>query len=163
MLQRIVYSRFAHSGLKLDELDQAPLEPFPTRPDSQFRWKILFSEHACQAVIEDWYKGHDIEWTYFVDALFHVISGEAELTLWQPPNWTEKHVVMCRPGRRLPLPARRPRHLQDDQRGALPAPRLRHPQPRLRRRRAGRGHGGARRRLTCARRQRLPLRCRHGD
>jgi mannose-6-phosphate isomerase-like protein (cupin superfamily) len=98
MLQRIVYSQFAHSGLQLDELDRAPLEPYPTRPESQFRWRILFSEHACQAVVEDWFKGHDIEWTYFVDAIFFVISGEAELTLWQPPNWTEKHVVQCRPG-----------------------------------------------------------------
>ena len=98
MLQRIVYSQFAHSSSQLEELDQAPLEPFPTRPDSQFRWRILFSEHACQAVVEDWFKGNDIEWTYFVDALFYVISGEAELTLWQPPNWTQKHVVTCRPG-----------------------------------------------------------------
>ena len=98
MLQRIVYSRFAHSGSQLDELDKAPLEPYPTRPESQFRWKILFSEHACQAVVEDWFKGNDIEWTYFVDAIFYVFSGEAELTLWQPPNWTEKHVVVCKPG-----------------------------------------------------------------
>jgi hypothetical protein len=98
MMQRLVYSNFAIANVGLDELDAKELEPYPTRPESQFRWKILFSEHACQAVVEDWFKGHDIEWTYWIDSIFYVISGEAEITLWQPPNWITKHVVVARPG-----------------------------------------------------------------
>ena len=116
MLQRIVYSQFAHSGLKLDELDQAPLEPYPTRPDSQFRWKIVFSEHATQAVVEDWFKGHDIEWTYFVDAhlLRHLRRGRADpVAAAQLDREARRHVP---PRGCLPLPARGARHLQDDER-----------------------------------------------
>lgn len=98
MLERLVYSRFALANVGLDALDAAPLEPFPTNPASRFRWAILFSEHACQAVVEDWFKDNDIDWTYWVDAIFYVFSGECEITLWQPPNWVERHVVVARPG-----------------------------------------------------------------
>jgi hypothetical protein len=98
MLQRIVYSNFAIANADFEALDRTPLEPYPTKPESKFRWRVLWSEHAAQAVVEDWFKGNDIEWTYFVDALFYVVSGEAEITLWQPPNWTEKHVVVAKPG-----------------------------------------------------------------
>ena len=98
MVQRLVYSHFAIANVDLDKLDAAPLEPFPTNPSSHFRWGILFSEHACQAVVEDWFKDNDIEWTYWVDAIFYVFSGECEITLWQPPNWVEKRVVTARPG-----------------------------------------------------------------
>lgn len=98
MLQRLVYSKFAKANVDLDALDQAALEPYPTVPESQFRWKILFSEQACQAVVEDWFKGHDLEWTYWIDSIFYVLSGRCEITLWQPPNWTEQFVVEAVPG-----------------------------------------------------------------
>jgi hypothetical protein len=98
VLQRLVYSKFAIANVGLDALDKKELEPYPTKPESMFRWSILFSEHACQAVVEDWFKGHDIEWTYWIDSIFYVFSGEAEITLWQPPNWVQKHVVVARPG-----------------------------------------------------------------
>ncbi len=98
MLQRLVYSKFAIANVDLQKLDAAELEPYPTRPESKFRWQILFSEDACQAVVEDWFKDNDIEWTYWIDSIFYVIGGECEITLWQPPNWTEKRVVVARPG-----------------------------------------------------------------
>jgi quercetin dioxygenase-like cupin family protein len=41
-------------------------------------------------VVEDWLKGNDIEWTYWVDSLFFVVSGSAEVEIWQPPNWVTK-------------------------------------------------------------------------
>jgi mannose-6-phosphate isomerase-like protein (cupin superfamily) len=98
MMQRLVYSKFSLASLPLDELDQAELEPYPTKPESMFRWKIVFSEPACQVVVEDWFKGHDIEWTYWIDTIMYVISGEGEIELWQPPNWVQKHVVTARAG-----------------------------------------------------------------
>jgi len=98
VVQQLVYSRFALANVGLDKLDGAELEPFPTVPTSRFRWSILFSEHACQAVVEDWFKDNDIEWTYWIDAIFYVFSGECEITLWQPPNWVERTVVTARPG-----------------------------------------------------------------
>ncbi len=98
MLQRLTYSKFAIANVELDKLDATELEPYPTRPESRFRWRILFSEEACQAGVEDWFKGNDIEWTYWVDALFYVFSGEAEITIWQPPNWVEKTVAVAKAG-----------------------------------------------------------------
>jgi len=82
MLQRLVYSKFAIANVDLQKLDAAELEPYPTRPESKFRWQILFSEDACQAVVEDWFKDNDIEWTYLIDSIFYVIGGECEITLW---------------------------------------------------------------------------------
>ena len=98
MLQRLTYSRFAIANVELDKLDETELEPYPARPELKFRWRILFGEEACQAAVEDWFKGNDIEWTYWVDALFYVFSGEAEITLWQPPDWTQRTVVVARAG-----------------------------------------------------------------
>jgi len=98
MLQRLVYSQFVLASVDPAKLDAAELEPYPTKPESNFRWSILFSEPACQAVVEDWFKGNDIEWTYWIDSIFYVLSGECEITLWQPPNWVEKHTVVARPG-----------------------------------------------------------------
>jgi hypothetical protein len=98
MLQTLVYSRFAIANIAGAMLDDAALEAYPTVPESRFRWKILFSEQACQAVVEDWFKDNDIEWTYWIDSIFYVLTGECEITLWQPPNWIEKTVVVARPG-----------------------------------------------------------------
>jgi hypothetical protein len=98
MLQRLVYSKFAIANVASASLDDAELEPYPTAPNSRFRWAILFSEQACQAVVEDWFKDNEIEWTYWIDSIFYVLSGECEITLWQPPNWTEQRVVVARVG-----------------------------------------------------------------
>jgi mannose-6-phosphate isomerase-like protein (cupin superfamily) len=98
MLQRLVYSKFAIANVGAAKLDEAALEAYPTVPESQFRWSILFSEQACQAVVEDWFKDNDLEWTYWIDSIFYVLSGECEVTLWQPPNWIEKRIVVAKPG-----------------------------------------------------------------
>jgi hypothetical protein len=92
MSQRLVYSQFTVARVDLDALDRAELEAYPTVPNSQFRWSILFSQEACQAVVEDWFKDNDIEWTYWIDSIFYGLSGECEVTALQPPNWTEKVV-----------------------------------------------------------------------
>ena len=98
MLQTLIYSKFAIANIGDADLDATPLEPYPTVPTSQFRWRVLFSEPACQAVVEDWFKGHDIEWTYWIETIFYVLSGECEITHWQPPNWVHKTVVVAKPG-----------------------------------------------------------------
>lgn len=98
MLQRLVYSKFNVANVLEANLDAAELEAYPTVPESKFRWRILFSEQACQAVVEDWFKDNDLEWTYWIDSIFYVLSGECEITLWQPPNWIEKRVVVAKTG-----------------------------------------------------------------
>jgi Ethanolamine utilisation protein EutQ len=98
MLQRLVYSKFNVANVLEAKLDEAELEAYPTVPESKFRWRILFSEQACQAVVEDWFKDNDLEWTYWIDSIFYVLSGECEITLWQPPNWIEKRVVVAKTG-----------------------------------------------------------------
>jgi mannose-6-phosphate isomerase-like protein (cupin superfamily) len=98
MLQRLVYSKFTVANVDLDGLDKAELEPFPTVPSSKFRWKILFSQEAVQAVVEDWFKDNPVEWTYWIDSIFYVLSGRCEVSAWQPPNWTEQVVQEVGPG-----------------------------------------------------------------
>ena len=84
MLQRLVYSNFAIANVGLDKLDAAPLEPFPTVPTSRFRWAILFSEHACQAVVEDWFKDAQTR-NAFRDALEEVLDANL-------PDTYDKHL-----------------------------------------------------------------------
>jgi hypothetical protein len=82
MLQQMVYSKFRLVDPKAAEaeLEKATLEPFPLRPDSRFRIVTLMNEPATQVVLEDWFKGNDIEWVYFIDAFHIALSGRAEVT-----------------------------------------------------------------------------------
>jgi mannose-6-phosphate isomerase-like protein (cupin superfamily) len=89
-VQTVTYSKTAFSKIDWSKLDEAPLEPYPTKPGSKFRWAIIMDEPTCQVVLEDWFKDNDIEWTYWVDSLFFVVSGRAEMEIWQPPNWVTK-------------------------------------------------------------------------
>lgn len=98
MPQRLVYSKFTVAKVDFEALDRAKLEPYPTVPSSKFRWNILFSQEACQAVVEDWFKDNDLEWTYWIDSIFYGLSGQCEVTVWQPPNWTEKVVEVVGAG-----------------------------------------------------------------
>ena len=90
----VTYSKTAFSKLDWSKLDGAGLEPYPTKPDSKFRWAMVLDEPTCQVVLEDWYKDNDIEWTYWVDSLFIVVSGSAEVEIWQPPNWVTKKTIV---------------------------------------------------------------------
>jgi quercetin dioxygenase-like cupin family protein len=88
--QTVVYSRTAFAKLDWPALEAAPLEPYPVKEDSKFRWQMILDEPTCQVVLEDWLKDNDIQWTYWVDSLFIVISGRAEMEIWQPPNWVQR-------------------------------------------------------------------------
>jgi mannose-6-phosphate isomerase-like protein (cupin superfamily) len=100
MLQRMVYSKFqlADPARAAEFIEQAPMEPFPLKPDSRFRIVTLMNEPACQVVLEDWFKDNPIEWVYFVDAFHVVISGRAEITYRNPPDWPEERTVIAEPG-----------------------------------------------------------------
>ncbi len=87
-VQTVVYSKTAFARLDWSALDAAPLEAYPTVETSQFRWQMILDEPTCQVVAEDWLKDNDVEWTYWVDSLFIVLGGSAEMEIWQPPNWT---------------------------------------------------------------------------
>jgi ethanolamine utilization protein EutQ (cupin superfamily) len=67
-------------------------------PSSSFRIVTMMNEPAMQAVYEDWFKDNDVEWTYWLDALHYVVSGRAEITYWNPPNWEQEQTVIAEPG-----------------------------------------------------------------
>lgn len=98
MLQPLVYSKFRLITPDDAALDAASLEPFPTNPDSKFRIVTLMNEPAMQAVYEDWFKDNDIEWTYWVDAVHFVVTGSAEISYWDAPDWGEEKHVVAGPG-----------------------------------------------------------------
>lgn len=98
MLQPLVYSKFQLIQPDSEALDAAPMESFPTKSSSKFRIVTLMNEPAMQAVYEDWFKGNDVEWTYWVDTVHFVVSGEAEITYWDPPNWETENTVVAGPG-----------------------------------------------------------------
>ena len=96
--QTLVYSRTAVSKIDWPALDTAPLEPYPNAEGSRFRWQLILDEPACQVVIEDWFKDNDVEWTYWIDSLYLVISGSAEMEIWQPPNWATRTAAILEAG-----------------------------------------------------------------
>jgi mannose-6-phosphate isomerase-like protein (cupin superfamily) len=100
MLQRMVYSKFRLSdpARAAEAIEQATMEPFPLKPESRFRIVTLMNEPACQVVLEDWFKDNPIEWVYFVDAFHIVLSGRAEITFRDPPDWPEERTVIAEPG-----------------------------------------------------------------
>jgi hypothetical protein len=98
MLQPLVYSKFRLVTPDDTALEAAPLEPYPFTESSQFRIVTLMNEPAVQVVYEDWFKDNDVEWVYWLDAFHIVISGSAEITYWDPPNWEEPHTVVADPG-----------------------------------------------------------------
>ena len=98
MLQPLIYSKFRLVTPDDAALEAAPLEPFPTVPESKFRIISLMNEPAVQAVYEDWFKDNDVEWTYWLDTVHFVVSGRAEITYWNPPNWEEANTVVAEPG-----------------------------------------------------------------
>jgi hypothetical protein len=97
-LAPIVLSKFRCVTPDDDALDAAPMQPFPFVPTSQFRIINLMSEPAMQVVYEDWFKGNDIEWVYWVDAFHIVTMGEAEITWRNGPDWTDGGTCIARRG-----------------------------------------------------------------
>ena len=67
-----------------------------TGPDSRFRIVTLMNEPATQVVLEDWFKG-------IIDAFHIALSGRAEVTYWNPPDWPEPRTVVVEPGMMYPL------------------------------------------------------------
>jgi hypothetical protein len=98
MLQPLVYSKFRLVTPDDAALEAAPLEPYPFIPSSKFRIVTLMSEPAVQVVYEDWFKDNDVEWVYWLDTFHIVVSGSAEITYWNPPDWGEEHTVVAAPG-----------------------------------------------------------------
>ena len=93
MLQRLVYSRFQLYQVNPPDLDAAPLQPYPFCEPSEFRIVTVIDEPAAQIVYEDWFKGHDVQWTTWTDAIHFVLQGEAEITYWEPPDLSERRTV----------------------------------------------------------------------
>jgi len=98
VLQRMVYSKFSLRMPDPRVLEEASLEPYPFCPESKFRLATLIDEPAAQIVFEDWYKDNDVEWVYWLDAIHIVVSGRAEITYWNPPDWTERGTALAEPG-----------------------------------------------------------------
>lgn len=98
MLQTMVYSKFRHVTPDGAKLDAAPMVPYPFVNTSQFRIITLMDEPCTQVVYEDWFKGNDVEWVYWLDAFHIVVSGEAEITYWNGPDWKESGTVVARAG-----------------------------------------------------------------
>ncbi len=98
MSQPLVYSKFTLVTPSDEELDSAPLVPFPFVPSSVFRIVTLINEPALQAVYEDWFKDNPVEWVYWLDTVHFVIQGRAEITYWDGPNWEEAKTVIAGPG-----------------------------------------------------------------
>jgi mannose-6-phosphate isomerase-like protein (cupin superfamily) len=100
MLQRMTYSKFSHvrGADAIQALDGATLEPYPFVPASQFRIVTLVDEPATQVVLEDWFKDNDIEWVYWLDAVHVVVSGTAQVSYRNPPDWETWHTVEVGPG-----------------------------------------------------------------
>jgi hypothetical protein len=95
MLQRLVYSKFQLYQVDPKDLDDAPIEPYPFCEPSTFRIVTVIDEPATQVVYEDWFKGQDVQWTTWTDAIHFVLQGKAEITLWQPPDLQEKIVAIA--------------------------------------------------------------------
>jgi hypothetical protein len=98
MLQPLIYSKFRLITPDDAALDAAPLEPYPFTPSSNFRLVTMMDEPAVQVVYEDWFKDNDVEWVYWLDTFHIVISGSAEITYWDAPNWEEAKTVVAGPG-----------------------------------------------------------------
>jgi len=100
MLQPMIYSRFRLIDPRRaePEIEKAKMEPYPLKPESAFRIVTLMNEPATQVVLEDWFKDNDIEWVYFVDAFHIVLSGRAEISYRNPPDWPEWKTVVAEPG-----------------------------------------------------------------
>lgn len=98
MLQRMIYSKVRVSRPDVDELKSSPLVDYPFVPESKFRIVTLFEEPACLVAHEEWYKDNDTEWVFFNETLMIVQSGSAEITWWNPPDWTDRGSVVVQPG-----------------------------------------------------------------
>ncbi len=97
MLQRLVYSRFKVYRVNPKDIDSAPIQPYPFCEPSTYRIVTVINEPATQIVYEDWFKGQDVMWWAWTDAIHFVLQGKAEVTVWQPPDLREKLVEIVEP------------------------------------------------------------------
>lgn len=95
MLHPAPYSRFDLYRLRPEDVASAPREPFPFCDGSTFRITTVIDQPATQIVYEDWFKGEDVEWTAFCDAIHFVTEGAAEITVWDPPAWEAPRVEVA--------------------------------------------------------------------
>ncbi len=90
MLRRLEYSKFQLYKINPDDIENAPLQPYPFCEPSEFRIITVIDEPAAQIVYEDWYKDNDTQWSAWTDEIHFVLQGKAEITLWEPPDLTNK-------------------------------------------------------------------------
>lgn len=98
MLQRMIYSKVRVSRPDVGELQSSALVDYPFVPESKFRIVTLFEEPACLVAHEEWYKDNDTQWVFFNETLMIVQSGSAEITWWNPPDWTDRGSVVVQTG-----------------------------------------------------------------
>jgi len=94
----IVWSKVRYAKPDPADLDAAALADYPFRPESKFKMVTYFTEPALLVGYEEWYKGNDTEWVFFNETLFVVQSGRAEVTYWNPPDWTDRGTYIAEPG-----------------------------------------------------------------
>jgi hypothetical protein len=78
-----------------NDIESSPLLPYPFCEPSTYRIVTVINEPAAQVVYEDWFKGQDVQWSAWTDAVHFVTQGKAEITLWQPPDLCEKIVAIA--------------------------------------------------------------------
>jgi hypothetical protein len=93
MLRSLVYSKFQMYKLNPDDVEKAPVNPYPFC-DSTFRIVTVINQPAAQVVYEDWFKDQVYQWHAWTDEIHFILQGKAEMTLWQPPDLEEKTVVI---------------------------------------------------------------------
>jgi hypothetical protein len=95
LLQRLEYSKFQLYNINPEDIENAPLQPYPFCEPAEFRIITVIDEPAAQIVYEDWYKGNDPQWSAWTDEIHFVLQGKAEITLWEPPDLTNKITVIA--------------------------------------------------------------------
>jgi len=95
MLRRLEYSKFAIYNINPEDIENAPMQPYPFCEPSEFKIITVIDEPAAQIVYEDWYKGNDTQWSAWTDEIHFVMSGKAEITLWEPPDLENKITVIA--------------------------------------------------------------------
>ena len=90
MLRRLEYSKFQLYNINPEDIENAPLQPYPFCEPSKFRIMTVIDEPAAQIVYEDWYKDNDTQWSAWTDEIHFVLQGKAEITIWEPPDLANK-------------------------------------------------------------------------
>jgi hypothetical protein len=95
-MQPIIYSDFRLYRIEPSDLDDVEPGPFPLLGDGPWRAVgIGINEPACQMVYEDFFPGHEYNWTVWLDQIDIVTEGKAEITVILPPDLERTKTVIA--------------------------------------------------------------------